>query len=177
MLANHPPLPQEVAVISCLGFMAQWEAKCKGCQNIINHWATFREEEGEDGWVAYCFKCDHEDLNMLDDKGREHWTLRVRCQHWEGAGRGPQCERTWQSCRTIGSASHQKCLKWWGWHKSCRRLWYCPEHARTLDPPPREEMECDCSRRFPDPTPAPAPPDVTPPVPPRAQRPIDWLSS
>ena len=154
-------------------------AQCRDCRKIINDWVTFRQD-GDDRFVAYCFECDHEDPKEFDDKGREVWTLRVRCQNWDNKGRGPQCERTGQSCRTIGSSAHQKCLKWWGWHKSHRRVWYCPEHAEALRPPPRERTECDCSSLDPDPTPAPdapALPDVTPPRLPRAQRPIDWLNS
>ena len=61
----------------------QWGAKCKSCKNVISSgWVTFHqehdEEEGYDPWVAYCYQCDHEDPMWTDEKGKVHWTLRVR---------------------------------------------------------------------------------------------------
>ena len=61
----------------------QWVAKCKGCKNVISSgWVTFHqehdEEEGYDPWTAYCYQCDHMDPMWTDEKGKVHWTLRVR---------------------------------------------------------------------------------------------------
>ena len=100
----------------------QWVAKCKVCKNVISSgWVTFHqehdEEEGSDPWVAYCYECDHMDPMWTDEKGKVHWTLRVRCQHY-----WTQCENTWQSCRDKGSSPHVKCLNWWGWRKSCKAV-------------------------------------------------------
>ena len=131
----------------------QWVAKCKSCKNVISSgWVTFHQEHDEeeeyDPCTAYCYQCDREDPMWTDEKGKVHWTLRVRCQHW--LPDWTQCENTWQSCRDKGSSLHVKCLNWWGWQKSCSNRWYCPTHAKAvLAPKEREQTECECSKKYP----------------------------
>ena len=130
----------------------QWVAKCKGCKNVISSgWVTFHQgnaEEGYDPWTAYCYQCDHMDPMWTDEKGKVHWTLRVRCQQCRADW--TQCENTWQSCRDKGSSLHVKCLNWWGWQKSCKNRWYCPTHAeKIIGAKKREQTECECSKKYP----------------------------
>ena len=145
-----------------------WRPTCKGCNKVIRSWVTYHQE-GDDRWVAYCYECDDQDPFTYDEKGKAHWTLRVRCSHlfddWT------QCENTWQSCRDKGSSQHVKCLNWWGWKKSCRNRWLCPEHAeQELAPQLPVQTECKCSTLYAGrgiPLAAPPPGGAAPPAGPR----------
>ena len=125
-----------------------WVPRCKSCNDKITGWVTYHEEEGEI-FVAYCYSCTDRDPATNSEDGKADWTLRIRCDGW--LADGEQCGECWQSCRTRGSSAHMKCLKWFGWGKSRKRLWYCPKHTREkLGVQDRAGTECDCCKKYPD---------------------------
>ena len=77
--------------------------------------------------VAYCSRCTDQDVATNYSDTKAEWTMRFRCVFWNSDEE--QCEKCWQSCRMKGTAPHVRCIKWFGWGKSCQRRWYCPEHA------------------------------------------------
>ena len=125
-----------------------WVPRCKSCNDKITGWVTYHEEEG-DRCVAYCYSCTDRDPATKSEDGKADWTLRIRCDVW--LSDEEQCGECWQSCRTRGSSAHVKCIKWFGWGKSRKRLWYCPKHTREkLGVQERAGTECDCCKKYPD---------------------------
>ena len=127
---------------------------CRVCGDKIYGWITYHEEWLEDGhhpYVAYCYECTSHDVAMTTELKKMPWTLRVRCAHWANQSDPfSRCNECWQSCRTRGSSAHVKCIKWFGWGKSRKRLWYCPKHTRRkLGAQERAGTECDCCKKYP----------------------------
>ena len=125
-----------------------WRKVCKGCDEDIDEYVTYHQE-GNDKWVAYCYECDRKDPFTYDERGKAHWTLRVRCA-WEFSC-GSQCRRTIQSCRYKGSSLQPLCLRWWGWCQNGKAQWHCPEHSRHLMVREIKPTECECTRKYPKP--------------------------
>ena len=54
-----------------------WRKVCKGCDEEIDEYVTYHQE-GNDKWVAYCYECDHKGPLTYVERGKAHWTQRVR---------------------------------------------------------------------------------------------------